>query len=157
MTVTFELVDPDSPAAVAAKGADFAELDERFPTGFDPTTGAPGDGRDAEHAGTFVVVRDDDDVVGCGALVALDAGTAEIKRMWIDPARRGRGLGPRLLAHLEQLASAQDRTRVVLDTNSTLTEAIAMYERNGYEPIEPYNENPYAQRWFAKTLAARRK
>jgi GNAT superfamily N-acetyltransferase len=154
VTVTFELVDPDGPEAAAAKAAYFAELDERFPDGFDPTAGAS---PETEAAGTFVVVRDDELVVGCGALVAHDADTAEIKRMWIDPAWRGRGLGARLLAHLEQLASVQDHSRVVLDTNGTLTEAIAMYERNGYEPIERYNDNPYAQRWFAKTLPARRK
>jgi hypothetical protein len=41
---------------------------------------------------------------------------------------------------------------VVLDTNETLTEAISMYERAGYRPIERYNDNPDAQHWFAKDL-----
>jgi hypothetical protein len=44
------------------------------------------------------------------------------------------------------------RAGVVLDTNATLREAIAMYERSGYHAIERYNDNPYAQRWFAKDL-----
>ena len=43
--------------------------------------------------------------------------------------------------------------RVVLDTNDTLDEAIAMYGAPGYQPTERYNDNPYAQRWFVKQLA----
>lgn len=42
--------------------------------------------------------------------------------------------------------------RVRLDTNNSLTNAIAMYHRNEYAEIERYNDNPYAQRWFEKTL-----
>jgi hypothetical protein len=42
----------------------------------------------------------------------------------------------------------------VLDTNEVLTEAVAMYERNGYVAIERYNDNPYAHHWFAKRLSA---
>ena len=41
---------------------------------------------------------------------------------------------------------------VILDTNESLTEAIAMYERAGYQAIERYNDNPYAHRWFARVL-----
>lgn len=40
----------------------------------------------------------------------------------------------------------------MLDTNETLVEAIAMYERAGYTPIERYNDNPYAHHWFTKHL-----
>jgi ribosomal protein S18 acetylase RimI-like enzyme len=59
-----------------------------------------------------------------------------------------------MLAHLERCADGLRHRRVVLDTNSSLTEAITMYERTGYESIERYNENPYALRWFAKTLTS---
>ena len=41
---------------------------------------------------------------------------------------------------------------MVLDTNGTLTEAIAMYERSGYSRIERYNDNPYAELFFEKHL-----
>ena len=91
-------------------------------------------------------------VAGCGGLQQVDAATAEIKRMWIDPTRRGLGLGRRLLAHLEDVARERGYRRVVLDTNGALVEAIAMYRRAGYEAIERYNDNPYAQHWFAKAL-----
>ena len=43
---------------------------------------------------------------------------------------------------------------VRLDTNGTLVEAIAMYERAGYRPIERYNDNPYAQAFFEKRLTS---
>jgi len=91
-------------------------------------------------------------VVGCGAIQYVDASTAEIKRMWVDPKRRGIGLGRRLLQHLEAEIRGAGRSRVVLDTNDSLTEAIAMYGRLGYLPIERYNDNPYADRWFEKSL-----
>ena len=41
---------------------------------------------------------------------------------------------------------------MILDTNGVLAEAIAMYGRAGYERIDRYNHNPYAQLWFAKSL-----
>ena len=106
--------------------------------------------------GTFLVAfADDGTVVGCGGVQAHDDETAEVKRMWIHPEWRGAGLGRRLLATLEQHCTALGYTRVVLDTNATLTEAIAMYESAGYSPTEQYNDNPYAQRWFTKHLADR--
>ena len=73
--------------------------------------------------------------------------------MWIDGDRRGLGLGRRMVDHLEQLAADAGYQRVVLDTNETLTQAISMYEAMGYEQTARYNDNPYAQRWFAKPLA----
>ena len=93
-----------------------------------------------------------DVVVGCGAIQFVDASTAEIKRMWVDPSRRGIGLGRRLLGHLEAEVRSSGRSRVVLDTNDALTEAITMYGRLGYVAIERYNDNPYADRWFEKSL-----
>jgi ribosomal protein S18 acetylase RimI-like enzyme len=101
----------------------------------------------------FVIALEDDVVVGCAAIQFLDGSTAEIKRMWVDASRRGVGIGRRLLGHLERHISDSGRCRVVLDTNDSLTEAIAMYGRLGYVPIERYNDNPYADRWFEKSIA----
>ena len=81
-------------------------------------------------------------------------GTGEVKRMWVHEQWRGAGLGSRMLRELEALAVRLGYDRVVLDTNRTLTEAIAMYERAGYTPIERYNDNPYAEAWFEKPLTA---
>ena len=75
-----------------------------------------------------------------------------MERVWVHPDWRGLGLGRRLLAELDTAAERMGHARVVLGTNDTLTEAIAMYGRAGYHSIERYNDNPYAQRWFAKEL-----
>lgn len=154
--VTFTIVDPASPVARELLTRYFDELAARFEGGFDP-----GDAYDEADTtliapnGVFVVATLADDPMGCGGVVFMDEHRGEIKRMWISPSSRGLGLGKRLLAHLEDLAASAGRTRVVLDTNSSLTQAIAMYESAGYAPIERYNDNPYAQRWFEKHLPDR--
>ncbi len=159
--MTFETVDPTSEPARWAMAQYFAELDRRFPGGFDASGAFDGAARDfAAPRGAFVVVRDEGagegegegEVVGCGAVAHLDASTSEIKRMWVAGSARGRGLGRALLAHLEERARTAGATRVVLDTNGTLAEAIALYGSAGYRRIDRYNDNPDAQLWFEKQL-----
>ncbi len=153
-TVRLRTVDPAEPAARDAVGRYFAELDARFPTGFDP--GAPDPG---EPGSTYVLATSGGEPVAYGGIRPVpDVGpsTCEIKRMWVHADWRGAGLGSRMLRHLEALAAERGSDRVVLDTNGTLLEAIAMYERAGYERIERYNDNPYAEAFFAKALPAPR-
>jgi GNAT superfamily N-acetyltransferase len=150
---TFSVVDAGSTEARWAMSQYFEELAQRFPGGF-----APGDALDVAvirynaPTGLFVIASVAGGTVGCGALDFLDDTSAEIKRMWISPPVRGIGLGKRLLAHLEDQARRAGRSRVVLDTNGSLTEAIAMYEAAGYATIDRYSDNPYAEHWFAKTI-----
>jgi DNA-binding MarR family transcriptional regulator/GNAT superfamily N-acetyltransferase len=153
-TVHLRAVDPSDPMAVAAVGHYFAELDRRFPSGFDAGEGSRDADAMAAGAGIFVVATSDGRPVACGGVQRVDADTGEIKRMWVDPGWRGAGLGSRMLRHLEAEAARLGHARVVLDTNGTLVEAIAMYERAGYAHIGRYNDNPYAQAWFAKELPA---
>lgn len=143
-TIHLHEVDPEEPVARAAAARYFAELDRRFPRGFDP--GEP------DHEGTFLLATSDGGPVAYGGVRALPDGSGEIKRMWVDDGWRGAGLGSRMLRELEALASRLGHSRVVLDTNRTLVEAIAMYERAGYTPIGRYNDNPYAEAWFEKLL-----
>lgn len=153
-TLSFDAVDPHDPDARWVMQQYFAELDRRFSTGFD-FGDALDEGAITMRAprGAFVVVHDGLAPVASGGIQRIDDRTGEIKRMWVDPAWRGTGLGRRTLAHLEEQVRALGHERVVLDTNATLTEAIALYERAGYQLIERYNDNPYAERWFAKDLA----
>ncbi|HYF74562.1 MAG TPA: helix-turn-helix domain-containing GNAT family N-acetyltransferase [Nocardioides sp.] len=132
------------PVAREATAHYVAELDRRFAGGFDP--GAPDD------AGTFLVATSAGRPVAYGGVRPLSAETGEIKRMWVHEDWRGAGLGARMLRELEDLARRLGHTRVVLDTNRTLGEAVAMYRRTGYTEIERYNDNPYAEAWFEKQL-----
>jgi DNA-binding MarR family transcriptional regulator/GNAT superfamily N-acetyltransferase len=151
-TVDLRRVHPAEPGAATAIKHYFRELQERFPAGFDP--GETNDETMAPGAGAFVVATSDGEPVACGGVQALGPATGEIKRMWVHPGWRGAGLGSRLLRHLEQVAAELGHTEVRLDTNGTLVEAIAMYDRAGYRRIDRYNDNPYAQAWFAKELTA---
>jgi ribosomal protein S18 acetylase RimI-like enzyme len=73
--------------------------------------------------------------------------------MWVSPQVRGMGVGRRLLQELELFARNSQWRTVRLDTNATLNEAIGLYLRSGYREIARFNDNPYAQRWFEKTVA----
>ncbi len=148
-TIRLREVSPDDPAAREATDRYIAELDRRFPDGFDPGPATP------EPGATYVVAISDGEPVAYGGirpLPELDGETCEIKRMWVHPGWRGAGLGSRMLRHLEQLARDHRHDRVVLDTNGTLTDAIAMYDRAGYHRIGRYNDNPYAELFFEKHL-----
>ena len=152
-TVAFEEVPAGSREAVVAVRRYFAELDARFPGGFDPGDAATSDlAGMAPPDGGFLIGRIDADVMACGGVQRYSRSIGEIKRMWISPDWRGCGLGARMLAALEDRARALGYREVYLDTNGTLVEAIAMYNRAGYHRIERYNDNPYAQAWFAKLL-----
>jgi DNA-binding MarR family transcriptional regulator/GNAT superfamily N-acetyltransferase len=152
-TVHLREVNPDDPAGHAALRQYYSELERRFPTGFSPGTSTP------EPGAHYVVATSDGAPVAYGGIRPIRAGgrkpAAEIKRMWVQSEWRGAGLGARMLRHLESLARTHGFTRVVLDTNSTLTEAIALYERAGYRRIDRYNDNPYAELFFEKRLPAR--
>ncbi|HEY4152042.1 MAG TPA: GNAT family N-acetyltransferase [Pseudolysinimonas sp.] len=149
----FVEVDAGSAPAQAAMSSYFAELASRFPTGFDPTGYLAAEEYNPPN-GRFFLAMSGDEVMACGGVVWISGTTAEIKRMWVDPAWRGHGLATRLLAYLEQASLASGRATVRLDTNPVLLEAIAMYRKNGYRDTERYNDNPYAGLWFEKTVSA---
>ncbi len=96
-------------------------------------------------AGAFVVAAEDGAAVGCGGLARLDAVTGEVRRMYVAPEARGRGLGRILLAELERLAADAGYLRVRMETGDRQPEAVALYERAGYRRIErwgPFEADP---------------
>ena len=139
--VAVALEDPRSEAAQFCLRSYFAELGTRF--GLDPARTLPHDGA------LLLVARLRDEPIGCGA---LKLETGDIKRMWVAPGARGLGVGRRLLAELEACARAHGLREVRLETNGSLTEAIALYRSSGYVEVEPFNDEPYAHHWFAKRL-----
>jgi DNA-binding MarR family transcriptional regulator/GNAT superfamily N-acetyltransferase len=151
--VTIAPCDPELPAAGYCIRAYFDELAGRFDGGFDPARTIPA--TEAEltpPAGLLLVATLHDEPVGCGALRFRAGAVAEVKRMWVAPAVRGLGLGRRLLTELEARAVAAGADTARLETNGTLTEAIAMYRSAGYREVPAFNDEPYAQHWFSKRL-----
>ena len=95
--------------------------------------------------GVFLVVRDDDGAaVACGGLARFDAERAELKRMYVVPAARGRGLGRRVLVELEAAARDLGYRGIVLETGDLQPEALGLYRSAGYERIPCYP--PYDSR-----------
>jgi putative acetyltransferase len=89
-----------------------------------------------------VIAYDGQIPVGCGAIKAYTPGTMEVKRMYVEPAHRGKGIASRILAELESWARELLMDRCILETGVKQTEAIALYTKNGYQRIPNYG--PYA-------------
>src|SRR3954452_7254165 len=89
-------------------------------------------------AGLFLVAEIDGVPAGCGAWRALPSGPAEIKRMYVTPSFRRRGLAQVIVAQLEAAAARAGHGAVVLNTGNEQPEAIALYERLGYRPVPGY-------------------
>jgi GNAT superfamily N-acetyltransferase len=151
--VEVSVVDPGHRDAQHCLAEYFAELDRRFPGGFDVAQSLHADAGDFRPpSGAFVVARLHGEAVGCGAVHFEADEPAYLKRMWVSPAVRGAGVGARLLAELEAIASRHGDDAVRLETNGSLTEAVAMYRARGYVEVEPFNEEPYGDHWFVKQL-----
>ena len=103
--------------------------------------------------GAFLVGYDDDGRAVCGGGVKrLDDEAAEIKRMYVLPELRGRGLAGELLRALEDAARSLGYAIARLDTGPKQPQAQAQYVRAGYAPIPDYNANPMASFWGEKRL-----
>jgi DNA-binding MarR family transcriptional regulator/ribosomal protein S18 acetylase RimI-like enzyme len=151
--VTIEPLDPEHPHARHCLREYAAELDRRFPQGFDPALSISAAAAELRPpAGLLLVATLQSEPVGCGALKFHEDAPTELKRMWVAEPARGLGLGRRLLAELEAHAARGPSRVVRLETNATLREAIALYRSAGYVEVEPFNDEPYAQHWFEKRL-----
>ncbi|KOG34061.1 transcriptional regulator [Streptomyces resistomycificus] len=141
-----------SPDARACLRAYAADIDARFPEGFDESALVRPEEVSGD-AGDFFVAYEENRPVGCGALRRLEPGVGEIRHVWVHPDARRLGLARRLLAALEGEATARGFAVVRLDTHASLTEAQAMYRACGYREIPRYDDNVYAAHWFEKRLA----
>ncbi|GAC1477977.1 MAG: GNAT family N-acetyltransferase [Gemmatimonadaceae bacterium] len=80
-------------------------------------------------------------LAGGGAIHALDAETAEVKRMFVRPACRGAGVGAAILTALTDAARTRGHRRMRLGTVPELQAAIALYTQQGFVPIPPYRDH----------------
>jgi DNA-binding MarR family transcriptional regulator/GNAT superfamily N-acetyltransferase len=151
--VRIERVEPTSAEARWCVAQYFAELKRRFEQGFDPEQSIPAeDDEMVPPGGAFLVATVEGEPVACGAVKTTAPGIGSLKRMWVAESARGLGLGRRLLAALEEEARALGLGTLRLETNRSLTEAIALYRSAGYVEVPPFNADPYANHWFEKRL-----
>ncbi|MDK3255113.1 GNAT family N-acetyltransferase [Blastococcus capsensis] len=119
----------------------------------------PGRPPSAADISVTLVLRDDDGTaVGCGALRDLENGVAEVKRMYVAPAARGRGLAKVVLTGLEDAARARGWATLRLETGPLQPEAAGLYAGAGYRrtgPFGAYADDPDAadSLFFEKDVA----
>ncbi|MFI6824790.1 GNAT family N-acetyltransferase [Micromonospora sp. NPDC050187] len=138
MQVTVESEPWDGVDGVRLRAAQRAELDARY--GNDDHE--PGAAPTAGDIDVFLVARDAHGVaVGCGGLRPLGPDSAEIKRMYVEPAVRGTGVAVGILRALEHEARDRGVVNLLLETGTAQPEAMRFYEREGYDRIDNYG--PY--------------
>lgn len=145
-TVRIETRPSDDPALAVLLLAAVAELRRRYP---DYTGPLPIDPRTE-----FLIALVDDQPAGCVGMFPVDEHVVEMKRMYVDPAYRGRGVARSLIARLERQALACGFTRMRLETGENQPEAIKLYEKTGFERVPPFYDAFPGSRFFAKRLPA---
>jgi GNAT superfamily N-acetyltransferase len=151
--VRFERCDPEELPATELLAAMRAELNDAYasPSRLDNPALAPAELR--PPGGAYLVGYEGTEPVAGGGLRRLAEGVAEIKRMYVLPTARSRGVAAALLAALEDAARAQGYRVVRLDTGPKQAHAQRLYRGAGYKDVPPYNDNPFACFWGEKRLA----
>ena len=138
MPLNISKSSPLSPDGLALIDASEAALREVYPPeecfSFSPEELS---GSDTD----FLIARDGDTPVGCAALV--DQGAyGEVKRMYLDPARRGSGIAAKMMAAIEEHAQARGLKKLKLETGPELKAAVKLYERFGYRECPAFGGYP---------------
>jgi len=129
LTVAAGIFDPDHPAVtfINRHTSPLADVDD-FRTQYGPPNGL------------FLVVVDEDEIIGTGAIRRIDDVTAELRRMWLLPIYHGQGIGYRLAQGLFDFARAAGYQTVRLSTSALQTQAIRFYKRLGFYSIPRYRD-----------------
>ena len=153
IAIHFELCDPEEPTASELLAATRAELNDVYETfsRLDNPPLAPAELR--APGGAYVVGYEDERAVAGGGVRRLAEGVAEIKRMYVRPSARSRGVAAALLAALEDAARALGYTCARLDTGPKQPHTLRLYRSAGYSEVPPYNDNPFACFWGEKRLS----
>jgi GNAT superfamily N-acetyltransferase len=149
----FERCDPDSPPASELLAEMRSELNDVYETWsrLDNPPLAPAELRPPD--GAYLVGYEGAEALAGGGLRRLGDGVAEIKRMYVRPPARSRGVARALLQALEDAAASLGYAATRLDTGPKQVHAHRLYRSAGYVEVAPYNENPFACFWGEKRLA----
>jgi ribosomal protein S18 acetylase RimI-like enzyme len=152
-----QLVQAQSPEEIEsarelfAEYASWIEISLCFQNFDQELAGLPGDY--APPNGRLFLAVDDNDVMGCVALRKIGDGVGEMKRLYVRPEFRGRGLGRALTEKLIAEAKQIGYARLRLDTlPGKMDQAIAMYRSFGFQEIPPYYKNPVADATFMELM-----
>ncbi len=148
----FERWDPEELPASELLAEMRVELNDVYDTfsRLDNPPLSPGELR--PPGGAYLVGFEGDEAVAGGGLRRLSDEAAEIKRMYVRPPARSRGVARALLAALEEAAVSLGYAAARLDTGPKQVHGLALYRSSGYVDIEPYNDNPFACFWGEKRL-----
>jgi putative acetyltransferase len=102
--------------------------------------------------GIILLAKNDDEYVGCVAVRKKSDGIAELKRMYVKPIARNKGIAQKLLIDAIKFASEVGYEKIRLDTLSSMHTAINLYKREGFYEIEPYYFNPETNALFFEKL-----
>jgi GNAT superfamily N-acetyltransferase len=148
----------DSPDAGRLRRDYYAEVASRYwkrpVTSAEIDQGLAGDGVEllTPPTGQFVVGRYGGEAAACGGVLMLDSERAELTRVYVRPAFRGRKGASLMLAMLEDEAHTLGARQMVLNTRLDLTEARSLYVRHGYTQIPAYRTGPYMEIFYGKKL-----
>ena len=106
------------------------------------------------EGGVFVVAYQEQNAIACGALRPLDDEAVELKRMFVVPDFRGKGISRRILTFLEQIATRKGYQQILLETGDQQVAAMKLYETNGYQRIPAFGDYANSPRsvCFAKEI-----
>lgn len=157
-SVIIELVEPHTADATAVLRAYIDEVASRYYER--PATSDEIDAALLEHpsgdfvppTGQFLLAREADQVLGCVGMVRVSDDVGEVRRLFVTPAARGRGVGSRLMAEVERRARDQGLGLLRLDTRADLVEARRLYAALGYDEVTAFSGGPYSDHWFAKVM-----
>ncbi len=132
MNLSLSLADPFDSESIALISALWFELGEIYgdlgPCEFTPD----------QIAGSgchFVVARVSGEVVGCAAIIPMEEGVCELKRVYVAPEARNQGVAAKIIAHMEQEAARLGYRAIRLETGTPQEAAVRLYEREGYTRI----------------------
>ncbi|TFF37929.1 GNAT family N-acetyltransferase [Mucilaginibacter psychrotolerans] len=124
----------------------FKEADDYYATLYPDESNHPAFSEDFKiRKSYFIIVRSEDQIVGCGGILVKDNTWGEVKRMYVSKVHRRNKIGTEILLNILNWSTLNNINILKLETGIYQPEAIALYEKFGFkliEPFEGYEEDP---------------